>query len=45
MDRLLQSYLGQIKVGEPQTHKSLTAYPVLSSLHAAPRDAFEHVGI
>jgi hypothetical protein len=31
MDRLLQSYLGQIKVGEAQTYKNLTAYPVLSN--------------
>ena len=31
MDQLLQSYLGQIKVGEPQTHKNLAAYPVLSN--------------
>jgi hypothetical protein len=31
MDRLLQSYLGQIKIGESQTHKNLTAYPVLSN--------------
>ena len=31
MDRLLQSYLGQIKVGEEQTYKNLTAYPVLSN--------------
>jgi hypothetical protein len=31
MDRLLQFYLGQIKVGEEQTYKNLTAYPVLSN--------------
>jgi hypothetical protein len=31
MDRLLQSYLDQIKVGEEQTYKNLTTYPVLSN--------------
>jgi hypothetical protein len=31
MDRQLQSYLGQIKVGGAQTYKNLTAYPVLSN--------------
>ena len=31
MDRLLQSYLGQIQVGEAQTYKNLTAYPVVSN--------------
>ena len=29
MDRQLQSYLGQIQIGEAQTYKNLTAYPVL----------------
>ena len=31
MDRLLHSYIGQIQFGEEQTHKNLTAYPVLSN--------------
>jgi len=31
MDRQLQSYLGQLQIGEAQTHKNLTAYPVLSN--------------
>jgi hypothetical protein len=30
MDRLLQSYLMQLEIGEEQTHKNLTVYPVLS---------------
>jgi len=30
MDQQLQSYIGQIQIGEAQTHKNLTAYPVLS---------------
>jgi hypothetical protein len=31
MDRMLQPYLRQVKVGEEQTHKNLTAYPVPSN--------------
>jgi hypothetical protein len=31
MDRLLQSYLGQIQIGEVQAYKNLTAFPVLSN--------------
>ena len=31
MDRQLQSYLGQIQIGEAQSYKNLTAYPVLSN--------------
>ena len=31
MDRQIQSYIGQIKVGAAQTYKNLTAYPVLSN--------------
>ena len=31
MDRQLQSYLGQIQIGEAQAYKNLTAFPVLSS--------------
>ncbi len=31
MDRLLHAYIGQIQFGEEQTHKNLTAYPVLSN--------------
>jgi hypothetical protein len=37
MDQMLQSYIGQIQIGEEQTYKNLTAYPVFSDKQTASR--------